>query len=103
MSSGLGLSEFRSTMLGDRRIRKLIDYPVASEVFTGVEVKGGICYFLWDRDNEGDCEVTTIRGDNVFGPINRNLGEYDVFVRDSRALKILHKVQLSFCAKITET
>jgi len=102
MSSGLGLSEFRSTMLGDRRIRKLVDYPVASEVFTGVEVKGGICYFLWDRDNEGDCEVTTIRGDNTFGPINRNLGEYDVFVRDSRALKILHKVQLKKEPSITE-
>lgn len=93
MASGLGLSEFRRTMLGDRRIRKLVDYPVASEVFTGVEVKGGICYFLWDRDNEGDCEVTTIRGEDAIGPVSRNLGEYDVLVRDSRALKILHKVQ----------
>lgn len=102
MASGLGLSEFRHTMLQDRRIRKLVDYPVASEVFSGVEVKGGVCYFLWDRDNEGDCEVTTIRGDNVTGPVNRNLGEFDVFVRDSRALAILHMVQRKKEPSITD-
>jgi site-specific DNA-methyltransferase (adenine-specific) len=93
MASGLGLSEFRQKMLQDRHVRKLVDYPVASEIFPGVEIKGGVCYFLWQRDSEGDCEVTTIRGNDVDGPISRNLGEYDVFVRDSRALDILRKVQ----------
>jgi len=93
MASGLGLSEFRRTMLEDRRIRKLVDYPIASEIFPGVEVKGGVCYFLWERDTEGHCAVTTVRGDDVTGPLNRNLGEFDVFVRDSRALDILRKVQ----------
>ena len=92
MASGLGLSEFRRTMLEDRRIRKLVDYPVASEVFPGVEVKGGVCYFLWERDTEGDCAVTTVRGDDIVGPVNRTLGEYDIFVRDIRAVEILHKV-----------
>jgi site-specific DNA-methyltransferase (adenine-specific) len=93
MASGLGLAEFRRTMLEDRRIRKLVDYPVASEIFPGVEVKGGVCYFLWERDAEGDCAVTTVRGNNVVGPASRNLGEYDVFVRDSRALSILRRVR----------
>ena len=92
MAGGLGLSEFRRTMLEDRRIRKLVDYPVAKEIFPGVEVKGGVCYFLWERDSEGDCAVTTVRGDEVIGPVNRNLGEYDVFVRDARALGILKKI-----------
>ena len=102
MTSGLGLSEFRRTMLEDRRIRKLVDYPIASEIFPGVEVKGGVCYFLWERDTEGDCEVTTVRGDEVVGPVNRNLGEYDVFVRDSRAIDILHKVLRKEEPSITE-
>ena len=93
MASGLGLSDFRRTMLEDRRIRRLVDYPIASEIFPGVEVKGGVCYFLWERDSEGDCAVTTIRGDDVDGPHNRKLGEYDVFVRDTRAISILRKVQ----------
>lgn len=92
MAGGLGLSEFRRTMLEDRRTRKLVDYPVASEIFPGVEVKGGVCYFLWERDTEGDCAVTTVRSGDVVGPVNRNLGEYDIFVRDSGALGILHKV-----------
>jgi site-specific DNA-methyltransferase (adenine-specific) len=93
MASGLGLSEFRQTMLGDRRMRELVDYPAASDVFPGVEVKAGVCYFLWDAAHNGDCSVTTSRGGEVIGPMARNLGEYDVFVRDGRAMSILRKVQ----------
>jgi len=92
MASGLGLSEFRRTMLGDRRIRELVDYPAANDVFPGVEIKAGVCYFLWDAAYEGDCNVTTVREGEAIGPIPRNLGEYDVFVRDVRAVSILHKV-----------
>jgi len=92
MASGLGLTEFRQTMLGDRRMRELVDYPAANDVFPGVEVKAGVCYFLWDGAHNGDCMVTTVRGGDVVGPIPRKLGEYDVFVRDGRAVSILHKV-----------
>lgn len=92
MASGLGLSEFRRTMLADRRIRKLVDFERMDAVFPGVDFEGGVCFFLWDRDNEGDCAVTTISGDEAFGPVARDLNEYDIFVRDSRALKILRKV-----------
>ena len=92
MASGLGLSEFRQAMLGDRCMRELVDYPTASEVFPAVEVKAGVCYFLWDSAHDGGCKVTTIRGSEVVGPIQRNLGEYDVFVRDARAVSILHKI-----------
>lgn len=93
MASGLGLGEFRQTMLGDRRMRELVDYPAANDVFPGVEVKAGVCYFLWDATHDGDCNVTTSRGGEVVGPMARNLGEYDVFVRDGRAMSILRKVQ----------
>lgn len=92
MASGLGLSEFRQEMLGDRRIRELVDYPAAADVFPGVEIKAGVCYFLWDASHNGDCNVTTYRGSEAVGPTKRNLGEFDVFVRDSRAMSILHKV-----------
>ena len=76
MASGLGLGEFRQTMLGDRRIRELVDYPAANDVFPGVEVKAGICYFLWDAAHDGDCSVTTVRGGEVIGPIPRKLGGF---------------------------
>ena len=102
MASGLGLTKFRRVMLNDTHIRKLVDYPVASEVFPGVEIKGGVCYFLWDRDNEGLCEVTTVRDNNSIEPVLRNLGEFDVLVRDSRSLEILHKILKKQEESITE-
>lgn len=92
MASGLGLSEFRQTMLNDQRLRELVDYPQAAEVFPGVEIKAGVCYFLWDAEYNGACNVTTIRGGESIGPIQRKLNEYDIFVRDARAVEILHKV-----------
>ncbi len=92
MAGGLGLDAFRADMLGDHRVSKLVDFPDASEVFPGVEIKGGVCYFLWDREHRGSCEVTLLRSGEVTGPVKRKLDEYDVFVRDVAAVVILKKV-----------
>jgi site-specific DNA-methyltransferase (adenine-specific) len=92
MAGGLGLAEFRQTMLGDRRIRDLVDYPNAAEVFPSVGINGGACYFLWDAEHHGPCSVTSVRAGEVTGPTSRSLDEFDVLVRDSRALEILRKV-----------
>jgi site-specific DNA-methyltransferase (adenine-specific) len=93
MAGGRGLESFRAEMLGDQRIRQLVDYPDSSEFFPAVKVMGGICYFLWDRDNPGLCATTLVRGGRVEGPTERRLDEYDVLVRDPRALDILRKVK----------
>jgi len=92
-SGGRGLDAFREEMLNDKRIRKLVDYPVSSEIFPGVEIKGGVCYFLWDRDNYGMCEVITIRGGNE-SRLVRSLRETgsDIFIRYNEAVEILRKV-----------
>lgn len=92
MASGLGLTAFRKEMLEDKQIRKLYDYPASNDVFPSVEIKGGICYFIWERDSSDLCEVYTVRNGEVVGSCKRDLAEYDVFVRDSRAVDILHKV-----------
>lgn len=92
MASGLGLNEFRKSMLADKRIRKMVDFPVSNEVFLGVEVKGGICYFLWDRDYKGQCEVTSMRKGKSIGLAVRDLNEFDILVRDSRSLPLLRKI-----------
>ncbi len=102
MAGGLGLSEFRHSMLEDRRLRKLVDYERMDQVFPGVDFEGGVCFFLWDRDHEGDCAVTTVYGNEVIGPVSRNLGDHDVFVRDMRALEILRKVLKAGEPSITE-
>jgi site-specific DNA-methyltransferase (adenine-specific) len=93
LAGGRGMDAFRQDMLNSGKLSQLIDYPVSKDIFPGVEVKGGISYFLWDKGHEGDASVTTVRGEEVVGPIKRDLSEFDVFVRDPVAVDILHKVQ----------
>lgn len=94
-AGGKGLDDFRKEMLNDDRIRKLHDYPNASDCFPGVEIKGGVCYFLWDRDNRGDCEVYTHDKDQIVSELERPLLEdgSDIFIRYNDAITILKKVQ----------
>jgi len=91
LAGGRGLDEFRKEMLSSRKLLKLVDYPVSREVFPNVEVKGGICYFLWSESHDGPCNVTVVRGDEETSAV-RKLDEFDVFVRDPRAVGILRKV-----------
>lgn len=92
MATGLGLNEFRKKMLNDIHIRDLVDYPNAAEVFSEVGINGGACYFLWDLNYDGRCNVTSIWGGAKTGPELRQLNEFDILVRDARALPILRKV-----------
>jgi site-specific DNA-methyltransferase (adenine-specific) len=88
---GKGLDEFRKEMLGDFSIRKLVDYENASECFPGVDIAGGICYFLWDRDYKGLCEVENIlNGKKTIS--ERKLDEFEIFIRNVNALSIIQKV-----------
>ena len=92
MAGGRGMDEFRKTMLSDRHISQLVDYPNSAQVFPGVDLKSGICYFLWEHQYDGDCSVTLIRDHDVVGPKKRKLNEYDIFIRDDRAAVILKKI-----------
>ncbi|MGX6396279.1 Eco57I restriction-modification methylase domain-containing protein [Rothia kristinae] len=92
MAAGLGLNEFRRTMLNDARICDLVDYPNAAEVFSEVGINGGACYFLWDLNYSGKCNFTSVWGGEKTGPELRQLNEFDILVRDARALPILRKV-----------
>lgn len=97
-AGGRGLDEYRKSMLSDRRLRVLVDFPDASDVFPGVEIKGGVSYFLWDSGWNDVCEVTTFTG-GLAGPAARRfLNEWDVLVRRNEAVSILKKVQ-SLCVK----
>ena len=91
---GRGLDEFRKVMLSDNRIRKLIDYPDSRLVFPSVDVAGGICYFLWDRDNLGECSVVEFEHGQEPSEAVRPLLENgaEVFIRSNRALPILRKI-----------
>jgi site-specific DNA-methyltransferase (adenine-specific) len=90
-AGGKGLDKFRKEMLNDYRIRKLVDFENAAEVFPGVDVAGGVCYFLWARDSSGLCEVTNFYNGNRI-VIQRPLNEFPTFIRDSRAIPIVRKI-----------
>lgn len=92
-SGGFGLNDFRNMMLNDAKLEELIIYPLASDCFPGVDVPGGICYFLWNRDYNGICNVT-VNSKGKTSILRRPLLEKgcDVFIKYNEAIPILRKV-----------
>ena len=91
-AGGKGLDGFRREMLTDKRIRKIVDYENYKDVFPGLGgFAGGACYFLWDRDHPGECEVTN-KTSNSAVTATRQLDEFEIFIRSNKAMTILHKV-----------
>ena len=93
-AGGKGLDDFRESMLSDDRLRSIEDYLSASDVFPGVGLKGGVCYFLWNRDHRGQCRVSTHFKEWPVSTAIRPLMEKgaDVFIRFNDGLSILKKV-----------
>ena len=93
-AGGKGLDEFRKKMLADKRLRVIVDYIQEKDAFPNVNINGGVNYFLWDRDHQGDCEITTVSpGGKMSEPLIRPLNQFDIFVRRNEAMPILAKVQ----------
>ena len=78
-------------MLSDKSMRKLVDFENASSVFPGVDIAGGICYFLWDREHDGECEIVN-EYDGVRVSSLRYLDEFTTFIRHSQSIPIIRKV-----------
>jgi len=98
-AGGKGLDEFREAMLADDRLRTIDDYLSAADVFPGVGLKGGVCFFLWEKDKPGRCRVTTHFKDWPISTATRPLLEAgaDVFIRFNEGLSILKKVMTVEC------
>jgi site-specific DNA-methyltransferase (adenine-specific) len=94
-TGGRGLDEFRNEMLSDRRIRAIHDYPSASDCFPGIELKGGVCYFLWEKEGKGDCRICTYEGGSIVSESERPLLEEgaETFIRYNEAVSVLHKIR----------
>lgn len=90
------LKQFRKDMVNDKSIKVLHDFIDASECFPGVEIKGGVCYFLRDSLYNGPVEYYLHRKDKT-EKSNRYLNDMNVglFVRDKNALSIIEKVTKS--------
>ena len=91
-SGGKGLDEFRNEMLNDRRISKMVDYVNAKDCFSSLSISGGICYFLWESQFQGNCDFTSINS-GITSHAKRRLNEFPIFVRYNSAISIIHKVR----------
>ena len=88
---GKGLDNFRTTMLSDRHIVHIVDHENSNDIFPGVDIAGGVCYFLWDRDKEDKCKFISIT-DNIATESLRYLNQYPILIRQSKAIPIVEKI-----------
>lgn len=93
-SGGKGLDTFRDEMIHDNRIRYLVDYFDPNECFPGIDIKGGVCYFRWERDSKGECTIKNVLNDNI-SEMKRDLCEKDsdILIRFNKGVEIYRKVQ----------
>lgn len=92
-AGGKGLDDFRNHMLNSNHISKIVDFASSSDCFPGVTIAGGVCYFLWQNNYTGPCEVLNMKNSNIVSSCLRQLDEYDIFVRDNIAVKIIRKIK----------
>jgi site-specific DNA-methyltransferase (adenine-specific) len=93
-AGGRGLDEFRKAMQNDKRIKILVDYPKSRECFPGVDIAGGVCYFLWDRDYKGPCKfISRIKETETVS--ERFLDEFGMVLRNNLGIAIVHKIMVA--------
>jgi site-specific DNA-methyltransferase (adenine-specific) len=94
-AGGKGLDDFRDGMLNDNGIKSLHDFPISGDCFPGVQIEGGVCYFLWDRQYSGNSDVYTHKSNEIISFCHRPLVEpgVETFIRYNEAISILRKVE----------
>lgn len=91
-AGGKGLDAFRKDMLTDCHMKKLVDFKTSSDVFPGVDIAGGVAYFLWEKAHKGLCEVVSMNNSCTTSE-HRKLDEFEIFIRDSSAIEIIRKIK----------
>jgi len=100
-TGGKGLAKFRQEMLNDTRIKKIVDFRDARDCFPKVDIAGGICYFLWDREYSDDCTIVN-KYKGKESSSKRPLNEFKILVRSAIAANIIKKVQKIDKASLSE-
>jgi len=93
-AGGMGMVDFRRDMLNDKRMQHLVDFPKSRDCFPTVDIAGGLCYFLWNSNYQGNCQVVNCSGGN-YSIVVRSLNEFPIFVRENIGISIIRKLQLS--------
>lgn len=91
-NGGRGLDLFREHMLNDSSMQILVDFADSQVCFPGVDIAGGICYFLWNNKHSGKCTVKSYNNGSFDEDI-RSLNEYETFIRMPKAIPIVNKLK----------
>ncbi len=92
-AGGKGLDDFRDDMLKNKGVVKLVDFADSSDCFPTVNIAGGISYYLWEKGFTNECIIYNMGKDGVKSQLTRNLDDFDVFVRDNNAYRVIKKIQ----------
>ena len=94
-TGGWGLDDFRKNMIFDNKLLEIHDFQNASDCFPGVDIKGGVCYFLWSRRHTGSCKFCSHDRDKIISISNRHLKEEccNIVIRYNDAINILNKIR----------
>ena len=101
-AGGKGLDDFRDEMLSDDHVRVIVDFMSSKDCFPGVNIAGGVNYFLWDRENRGECIIKNCSTHHETISALRRLNEFPILIRDNRALDIIHKFLRSGDKNLTD-
>lgn len=96
-TGGKGLDDFRKNMLNDKHMELIHDYLTPEYIFSNTNIRGGVCYFLWNKDynNEVDLiRVVTHQNEKIISDIKRKfkIKDVDIFIRDAHAIAILDRI-----------
>lgn len=90
-AGGIGLDSFRANMINDDRIEELIDFPNSYDVFPNVDLAGGACIMLWNREHHGPTKIVNF-SQKEQSVRTRRMNEYPIFVRSNIGIDIVNKV-----------
>lgn len=91
-AGGKGLSDFRTVMQNDKHLEKMFFYPKSRECFSGVDIAGGICYFLRTQDYRGECIFTSLQSGKIHSR-KRNLSDLEIIIGDNLGIEIIDKIK----------
>lgn len=96
-AGGKGLDDFRDQMLNDKHLRVLNDFLTPEDIFPNTNIRGGVCWFLWDKEynnKENLINVITREHNTIINNVDRpmKVAGSSFFIRDYDAIGILKKV-----------
>lgn len=90
-AGGRGLDEFRLHMMSDTRLAKLNDYELSKDLFPTVDIAGGLCIILWNKDYDGPCLINNHAAIKD-ASTSRFLNQFNTLIRSNAAVPVLEKI-----------